>query len=153
MLNHNETTKYLGRKLGFDSYHALELHNRISTAWRQFNALRDELTNKRFPLSSRLRLFDSTITPTILYACVIWTTTKDLTTKILRTQRRMLRLIVNTPRRRTTTSTTTTTNHDDVPQVEPWQEYIKRATTIAERTLSNQHVEIWDVTYLRRKWR
>ena len=64
----------------------------------------------------------------------------------------MLRLIVNTPRRRTTTSTTTT-NHDDVPQVEPWQEYIKRATSIAERTLSNQHVETWDVTYLRRKWR
>ena len=65
----------------------------------------------------------------------------------------MLRLIINTPRRRTTTSATTTTNHDDAPQVEPWQEYIKRATTIAERTLSNQHVETWDVTYLRRKWR
>ena len=70
VLNHNETTKYLGRKLGFDNYHALELHNRISTAWRQFNALRDELTNKRLPLSSRLRLLDSTITPTILYAFV-----------------------------------------------------------------------------------
>eukprot|EP00959_Pyramimonas_sp_CCMP1952_P048878 1020984-Pyramimonas_sp.AAC.1 len=42
-----------------------ELHNRIAAGWGQFNQLRHELTNKRLPLHSRLRLFNGTITPSV----------------------------------------------------------------------------------------
>lgn len=141
VLNYDDTTKYLGRKLGFSNYHATEVHNRINNGWRQFNALRDELTSNRYPLNGRLRLFDATITPTVLYGCTSWTTTKDLTTKLLRTQRRMLRLIINTPRRRATATTSTSTiTHDESTHVEPW-------------LIDRHHIETWDVTYWRRKWR
>ena len=106
VLDYDDNTKYLGRKLCFSDYHTTELDNRIATAWRKFNALRDELTNKRYYLQSRIRLFDSTITPTILYGCASWTTTKATTVKLRTAQRRMLRLIIGSTRRRTTSSTT-----------------------------------------------
>ena len=108
----------------------------------------------RLRLNSRLRLFDATISPTMLYGCVSWTTTKALTTKLLRTQRRMTRLIINTPRRRATPTTSTSSNaHYNDPQTEPWPDYIKRATATANKILSNLHMETWDTTYWRRKWR
>ena len=110
--------------------------------------LREELTSRRYPLNSRLRLFDATISPTMLYGCVSWTTTKDLPTQLLRTQRRMLRLIINTPRRRTTNS-----NDNNVPETEAWPDYIRRTTAIASRMISNLRIETWDTTYWRRKWR
>ena len=167
MLNYSDSTKYLGRKLTFDEHHAAEIDNRIATAWRKFNALRDELTNKHYSLRARIQLFNSTITPTVLYGCVCWTTTKTLATKLLRAQRRMLRLIIGTTRRRTSTTNndaarTTTIDHDhkddplNAPQstaLEPWPKYIKRATRIAEQRLAALDIETWTTTLLRRKWR
>ena len=82
VLHHSDSTKYLGRKLTFDDHHNTEIDNRISTAWRKFNAMRDELTNRRYPLHARLRLFDTTITTTALYGCASWTTTTSQTTKL-----------------------------------------------------------------------
>ena len=100
ILSFHEHTKYLGRKTTFDNYHATELDNRISAAWRKFHLLRHELTSKTYPLKSRLRLFDGTVTPTILYGSAAWTLTKDMEMTLKRTQRRMLRLVLGTPRRR-----------------------------------------------------
>eukprot|EP00959_Pyramimonas_sp_CCMP1952_P344017 7205627-Pyramimonas_sp.AAC.1 len=34
-----QSTKYLGRKMQLDEYHATEIENRIATAWRKFHAL------------------------------------------------------------------------------------------------------------------
>ena len=99
VLHYADATKYLGRKLAFHNHHTTEIDNRITTAWRKFNALRDELTHKRYPLNARIQLFNTTITPTVLYGSSSWSTTKALTTKLQRTQRRMMRLIVGTPRR------------------------------------------------------
>jgi len=45
VLNYDDSTKYLGRKLTFHDHHAVEIDNRIATAWRKLSALRDELTN------------------------------------------------------------------------------------------------------------
>jgi len=149
VLNYSDSTKYLGRKLTFDDHHAAEIDNRIATAWRKFNALRSELTNKRYRLHSRIHLFDATITPTILYGCVSWTTTMSLNTKLQRTQRRMLRLIIGTARRQHTSPTQMTTE----ATLEAWPDYIKRATTLADAQLRKLHIESWPNTYLKRKWR
>ena len=117
VLNYDDSTKYLGRKLTFHDHHEVEIDNRIATAWRKFNALRDELTNKHYSLRARIRMFNSTITPTVLYACACWTTTKLLTTKLHCAQRRMLGLMIGTTRRKTINTnnditTTATTIHD-----------------------------------------
>ena len=172
--------KYLGHKLTFDNYHSTELNNRISSTWRKFNLLRHELTSKTYPLKSRLRLFDSAVTTTMMYACESWTLTKDMTTTLKRTQRRMLRLILNTPRRRaqpphhdnTNSQSTDDQSTDDVNSItsnmtdfghllqcddeeflEPWPDFIKRATRIAEELASKFNIQDWTTQYLRRKWR
>jgi len=96
MLKYHEHATYLGRVLSFDSYHAKELDNRIATGRRKFNLLRGELTSKVYPLNRRLRLFDGTITPSVLYGRAAWTLTKDMVTKLQRTQRRFLRIVIGT---------------------------------------------------------
>ena len=165
VLSSSDNTKYLGRLFTFHDYHAAEIHNRISCGWRKFHTLRDELTNKRYPLRLRLRLFNGTITPTILYACTSWTMTNDLLTTLQRTQRRMLRMIIGTPRRTMlpyqnnhtndtfTTSTTPVTQETPTDNLELWSEFIKRATHIAESTMTKHRITQWTTTYFRRKWR
>ena len=146
VLPYHEHTKYLGRKLTFDDQHTTEIRNRMTAAWRKFNALRNELTNPRYSLRSRLRLFQSTITPTALYGCASWTTTKTLTTKLRTTQRRMLRLLVKCHRH-------AIPQPDGTTELESWPDYVKRATRTAEHHLDRLNIESWTTTYLKRKWR
>ena len=48
VLPFNGHAKYLGRKLTFNDHNKTELNNRVGAAWRKFNLLRNELTNKRY---------------------------------------------------------------------------------------------------------
>ena len=197
ILKLSDSTKYLGRKVTFEDVHTTELDSRIAAAWRKFNILRQELTSKFYPLSSRLRLFDATVTPTVLYACTSWTLTKDAELTLRRVQRRMIRLIIGTPRRLTTPpasnnehlnpTTSYTNNLDDredndesddadtggsdvtsnpseptvinndsdveKQDLEPWIEYIKRATRIAEQMASRLYIEEWTAALWKRQWR
>ena len=107
VLSPQQGTKYLGRKLQFSDSHSVEIENRIATAWRKFHALKQELTGRAYSLNSRLKLFNSTITPTILYGCEAWTTTAELERRIQKTQRQMLRMIIHVPRRMTNATKTT----------------------------------------------
>ena len=50
-------------------------------------------------LNHRLRLFDAAISPTICYATGTWTPNKEHERMIQSTQRKMLRLIIQTERR------------------------------------------------------
>ena len=50
-------------------------------------------------LRHRLRLFDAVVSPTMNYAAGTWTLTKDHERMIQSTQRKMLRLIIQTKRR------------------------------------------------------
>ena len=61
--------------------------------------MRQELTSKNDMLKHRLRLFDAAITPTICYASGTWAPTKEHERMIQSTQRKMLRLIIQTKRR------------------------------------------------------
>ena len=42
---------------------------------------------------------------------------------------------------------------DDDETTEPWQDFIQRATRIAEETISKLDIEEWTVKYWKRKWR
>ena len=73
--------------------------NRIRAAWATFHKYRQELTSKNHMLKHRLRLFDAAITPTICYASGTLAPTKEHERMIQSTQRKMLRLIIQTQRR------------------------------------------------------
>jgi hypothetical protein len=205
ILNYTDHTKYLGRKLTFDDPQATESQHRIAAAWAKFNSLRHELTSKAYPLKSRLRLFNTTVTATALYGSASWTLTVQLEEQLQRTQRRMLRLVVGTGRRRTTNprkdpSSTPTfnetqptsqpqpkpsptqqqitkptpndeTDDDDneiqsnptdpehnpdddgesESELEPWEDFVRRATHVAEQTIQKLNIDSWAEAYWKRK--
>ena len=99
MLPHSDSQKYLGKKFSFHQQAETEVENRIAAAWRKFHLLKRELTTKSYSLNSRIRLFQGTVTPTVLYACTSWTLTVELENRLKRTQRQMLRMILGSPRR------------------------------------------------------
>ncbi|CAE8597437.1 unnamed protein product [Polarella glacialis] len=70
-------TKYLGRQVSFNQTHKTEVDSRIKVAWGRFFANRDVLCNKAYPLQQRLRLFNSVVTPTILYGSGCWVLTQE----------------------------------------------------------------------------
>ena len=124
------SVKYLGRKITFDCCHPTEVSNRIACAWRSFVALRDELTKKHYSLSQRLRLFDMTVSATMLYGSAAWTLTTELEAQIRRTRRKMLRMILRYPRR-------VCDRTRDGVILEPWVDWIQRTTHAAEERMTN----------------
>ena len=102
ILPHSGSLKYLGQLITFQDPMGTEIQHRTRAAWAAFTTHKDELTNKCYPLADRLRLFDSTVTPTALYGAETWTLTEPRRQQLRRTQRRMLRMIIRTPRRRNT---------------------------------------------------
>ena len=96
----NESTMYLGRKLTFGAYHDTEIDHRIACGWAKFNQYKKELCCRHYPLIDRLRLFESVITPTVLYSAGTWTMNAARMKKLKVAQRRMLRNIVQVVRRR-----------------------------------------------------
>ena len=81
ILTRSESVKYLGQK--------------ISATFRKY---RQELTSKNYMLNHRLRVFDAAISPTFCHAAGTWTPNKEHERMIQSTQRKMLRLIIQTRR-------------------------------------------------------
>ncbi len=92
-------TNYLGRKISFENFQTLGVENRVAAAWKKFWTFKQEMTSKTYALQDRLRPFEGTVTPTLLYGSATWTLTKQTESTIRRTQRRMLRMMIGSPRR------------------------------------------------------
>jgi hypothetical protein len=86
-------TMYLGRALTLTDTHDVELTNRLKKAWGKFGAFKQELTDKAIPLHLRLKLFNSVVTPTVLYGCSSWVMTHARDAKLRSAQLKMLRAI------------------------------------------------------------
>ena len=99
ILTKNESVKYLGQRISFHQQETLEIKSRIRAAWATFHKYRQELTSKKYMLNHRLRLFDATVSPTLCYAAGTWTPSKEHERMIQSTQRKMLRLIIQTKRK------------------------------------------------------
>ena len=52
-----------------------ELQNTVAKAWSEFSDFREELTDADVPLRTRMRLFNSVITPSTLYGSASWAMT------------------------------------------------------------------------------
>ena len=99
ILTKNESVKYLDQRISFHQQETLEIKSRIRAAWATFHKYRQELTSKKYMLKLRLRLFDATVSPTLCYAAGTWTPSREHERMIQSTQRKMLRLIIQTKRK------------------------------------------------------
>ena len=138
----NATIKYLGKMITFDHSTRDEIKNRIKSAWAKFLSLKDELTNKQYSLNCRLKLFQSTVSSTMLYGCAAWTLTKNLEQQIRRTQRQMLRMMIGSGRRIVCAES---------KAIEPWVDWLKRTTHQAEDRLRELKIPDWISAHRRLK--
>ena len=99
ILAKSESVNYLGQRISFYQQETLEIKSRIRTAWTTLRKYRQELTSKKYMLKLRLRLFDATVSPTLCYAAGTWTPSREHERMIQSTQRKMLRLIIQTKRK------------------------------------------------------
>ena len=99
ILTRGESVRYVGQTITFLQQETTEIKNRIRAAWATLHKDRQELTSKNYMLKHRLLLFDAAMTPTICYASGTWAPTKEHERMIQSTQRKMLRLIIQTRRR------------------------------------------------------
>eukprot|EP00973_Karenia_brevis_P029782 4108430-Karenia_brevis.AAC.1 len=139
ILAYEGSVTYLGRSLSACDFHEVEIRNRISRGWAKFAMYKRELCSRHYPLRERLRLFESVITPTVLYSCGTWTMVGERETLLRTAQRKMLRKIVRVaPRFETPDSTSSkeTENDDDDSssshEPETFADFFKRATETAE---------------------
>ena len=94
-----DATDYLGTRLGQTRAMECEVEHRVSRAWSKFGSFRSELLNEKSNLYDRVRLFDSVVTPCVLFGCGSWALTKTDGNKIKVAQRRVLRAILGQGRR------------------------------------------------------
>ena len=99
ILTKRESVKYLGQRICFHDQETMEIKSRIRAAWATFHKYRQELTSKKYLLKYRLRLFDATVSPTLCYAAGTWSPSREHERMIQSTQRKMLRLIIQTKRK------------------------------------------------------
>ena len=99
ILAKSESVKYLGQRISFYQQETIEIKSRIRAAWATFRKYRQEPTPKKYTLKLRLRLFDATVSPTLCYASGTWSPSREHERMIQSTQRKMLRLIIQTKRK------------------------------------------------------
>ena len=137
------------------------LNHRIAAAWASFSSHRKELTNKRYPLKCRLRLFDATVTATVLYSCESWTLKLDQQRRLRKVQRCMLRMIIGSKRHTKPPSQSSSSDSeigiadvdDPDPVMEPWPEYLKRTARLTEEKLQDVGLNEWADQWRRRQWK
>eukprot|EP00973_Karenia_brevis_P066267 9211251-Karenia_brevis.AAC.1 len=96
----DKSITYLGRSVCMDSFNESELDHRIAKAWGKFAMYKKELCCKHYSLQQRLKLFDTVVTPSLLYGSGCWVMHSESAHKLKVAQRRMLRMMVDTRRRR-----------------------------------------------------
>ena len=172
----NGSTMYLGRLLSIQDVHNVEIKHRLKRAWAKFMVYKKELCGKAYPLRDRLKLFEATVTPTVLYGCGCWTMTEDREKLLRCTQRRMLRWIVGVGRKTIVVGKDETgeeeeefseeeeppesldeENEEEVYEEkktvkESWIEWVQRATHIAEHHLKKLRISDWVTKSRILKW-
>ena len=96
-----------------------------------------ELCSKHYTLHDRCRLFDATVTPTLLYGCAAWALTAKMEQALKTQRRKMLRYVFRLHRRRD----------------EAWVQYVQRSAHDVDIVAEKQGMRDWVATYRLRKWR
>ena len=93
ILEEESSERYLGRKLAVEKCMEIEFRNRIAAGWAAFHKHKNELCNKFYRLSDRAKLFESVVTPAVLYGSSTWALTLDMEKQLQIARRRMLRYV------------------------------------------------------------
>ena len=83
-----------------------------------------------------MKVFDATVTATMLYGCAPWALAKDLESKIQRAQRNMFRMMIRSGRR-------VYTENENEQSLEPWVDWIERTTHQAETIMAQSGIRGW----------
>ena len=159
IIGYEESAMYLGRSLSFGKLHDAELRHRINRGWAKFSMQKRELCSKKYPLQDRLKLFEATVTPTVLYASGTWTMNKSREAALRTAQRQMLRKIVGVRRLLVevtggSSSEGSGEDTDDAEECdESWVSWIKRATHTAEEAARLAKVKDWVHGQREAKWK
>lgn len=88
--------KYLGRYISgvLENRSNFEIAHRIQCGWHKCGKCSSTLTNKNVCVKLRLKLFDSTVSPNILFGLCALPISQQNMSKIMEIQRKMLRKIV-----------------------------------------------------------
>ena len=111
--------------------------HRIQIAWMRFYQHRDILTNKHLSIYSRIKFFNTVITPTILFGLSSCAMTRARMCSLDALQRRMLRKIVGWTRL----------------VDEPWEDTMRRMRLKVDSALTKYPMEDWSAQLLRRQFR
>ena len=130
ILFENEAEKYLGRKLCFRNGHEVELRNRIASGWAAFHRNKGELCSNRYPLPSRVRLFEAMVSPAVLYGSATWALTLSQERELLTAWRKMLRFVFRLHRRQQGNS-------------EDWGDYLQRTSREVSRLAEAAKITSW----------
>ena len=92
----NDKHKYLGRYLSgaFENRSIIEVAHRLQCGWQKFGHYSSTLLNKNVSMKLRLKLFDSVVSPSLLFGLHVLPLSKNSMDKIMVCQRKMLRKIV-----------------------------------------------------------
>ena len=121
--------KYLGRKYTGDLSKRghIGFQHRVQLAWAKFNHFGHVLANKHIFLKLRLRLFDSIISPTVLFGLLTMPLTQSELTRLDVVQTQMLRSMVGWVR---------------TPD-EDWRDTMARMRDKENNALGCYHVDNW----------
>ena len=153
VLDFQDSAKYLGCKFSFHDRTEKELSHRIAAAWASFASHKTELTNRRYPLKHRMRLFNATVGATVLYACECWTLRIDQQKRLRKIQRCMLRMVIGAKRRSVSSDHSATDDENVTNHLEPWPHFLTRTARLAEEKLEEAGQEDWLDVWRRRQWR
>ena len=131
VVKHAGTHKYLGRLLIGDlrMRGKCNLEHRMKCAWLKYHQFADTMQNRNIPIKLRLRLFDSVVTPSVLYSLTTTPLTQKDLDKLDALQRKMLRRIVGWVRL----------------EEEAWQLTGHRMKRRLEAALAQQPVTDWSI--------
>ena len=139
VLGNNETHRYLGRLLCGDlsDRAATEIKNRLQNSWYKFSQHSRTLTNRNISIKLRLKLFDSVITPSILFGLAALPVTQAYLDKVDATQRKMMRQIVGWVRN----------------PGEPWNITMQRMNDRVSNATNQYSIKSWSQQIFKAQWK
>ena len=143
ILDECQAERYLGRSLCFAQSQEAEFKNRVAAGWGSFHKHKGELCNKFYRLAYRAKLFDSVVTPTVLYGSAAWGLTQGLEKKLTTVRRRMLRYVFRIHRKRAET----------LGELDDWMQYVKSSAHRVDELSLSLGMTGWIKAYRIEKWR
>lgn len=134
-----DSHRYLGRSMAGNLFNrtAVKIKHRLQAGWYKFSRHSKTLTNRNISIKLRLKLFDSVVTPTILFGLTALPLHQSHLDKINVTQRKMLRKIAGWVR---------------LPN-EPWETTMKRMTDRVTNALQQWPIKKWGARIHEARWK